>query len=248
MGLIFAKLWGFFCNQEHKVIIVGLDNAGKTTILYQFLMNEVVHTSPTIGSNVEEIVVKSTHFLMWDIGGQESLRSSWNTYYSNTELAESLMDAVRRQNKSFARQQFGQTAAAAGSCVRAGRGQSFIILVVDSTDRERTGHLQGGAVQDACPRGSAQGSFLLRPHRRGTLPGLGVDDVQSRTQITHPCCLNCGDGACSHPPSQAVPAQPQPSEAAPVLSLTPTHHGFLQHRYSGTLSNPPHLPPGPDGV
>ncbi|RXN17352.1 ADP-ribosylation factor 5B [Labeo rohita] len=72
-------------NQEHKVIIVGLDNAGKTTILYQFLMNEVVHTSPTIGSNVEEIVVKKTHFLMWDIGGQESLRSSWNTYYSNTE-------------------------------------------------------------------------------------------------------------------------------------------------------------------
>ncbi|KAM6089209.1 ADP-ribosylation factor-like protein 5B isoform 2-T2 [Chlamydotis macqueenii] len=85
MGLIFAKLWSLFGNQEHKVIIVGLDNAGKTTILYQFLMNEVVHTSPTIGSNVEEIVVKNTHFLMWDIGGQESLRSSWNTYYSNTE-------------------------------------------------------------------------------------------------------------------------------------------------------------------
>lgn len=51
------------------------------------LMNEVVHTSPTIGSNVEEIVVKNTHFLMWDIGGQESLRSSWNTYYSNTEVS-----------------------------------------------------------------------------------------------------------------------------------------------------------------
>lgn len=46
----------------------------------------MVHTSPTIGSNVEEIVVKNTHFLMWDIGGQESLRSSWNTYYSNTEV------------------------------------------------------------------------------------------------------------------------------------------------------------------
>lgn len=49
-------------------------------------MNEVVHTSPTIGSNVEEIVVNNTHFLMWDIGGQESLRSSWNTYYTNTEV------------------------------------------------------------------------------------------------------------------------------------------------------------------
>ncbi|GCB73629.1 hypothetical protein scyTo_0002709 [Scyliorhinus torazame] len=85
MGMFLAKLMGLFCNQEHKVIIVGLDNAGKTTILYQFLMNEVVHTSPTIGSNVEEIVVKNTHFLMWDIGGQDMLRSTWSTYYTNTE-------------------------------------------------------------------------------------------------------------------------------------------------------------------
>ncbi|KTF85335.1 hypothetical protein cypCar_00006444 [Cyprinus carpio] len=82
-----ASYTGYNCHfsTEHKVIIVGLDNAGKTTILYQFSMNEVVHTSPTIGSNVEEIVVNNTHFLMWDIGGQESLRSSWNTYYTNTE-------------------------------------------------------------------------------------------------------------------------------------------------------------------
>ena len=50
------------------------------------LTNEVVHTRPTIGSNVEEIVLQKTHFLMWDIGGQESLRSTWNTYYSNTEV------------------------------------------------------------------------------------------------------------------------------------------------------------------
>ncbi|KAH9371170.1 hypothetical protein HPB48_005640 [Haemaphysalis longicornis] len=49
------------------------------------LMNEVVHTSPTIGSNVEEVVWKNVHFIMWDLGGQESLRATWNTYYSNAE-------------------------------------------------------------------------------------------------------------------------------------------------------------------
>uniref|UniRef100_A0A8C1E953 ADP-ribosylation factor-like 8 n=3 Tax=Cyprinus carpio TaxID=7962 RepID=A0A8C1E953_CYPCA len=105
MGLIFAKLWSFFCNQEHKVIIVGLDNAGKTTILYQFLMNEVVHTSPTIGSNVEEIVVKKTHFLMWDIGGQESLRSSWNTYYSNTEFIILVVDSTDRERLAISKEE-----------------------------------------------------------------------------------------------------------------------------------------------
>uniref|UniRef100_A0A2I2ZCN9 ADP ribosylation factor like GTPase 5B n=1 Tax=Gorilla gorilla gorilla TaxID=9595 RepID=A0A2I2ZCN9_GORGO len=86
MRIFFPRTWRLFDHQEHKVIIVGLDNAGKTTILYQFSMNEVVHTSPIIGSNVEEIVINNTHFLMWDIGGQESFRSSWNTYYTNTEL------------------------------------------------------------------------------------------------------------------------------------------------------------------
>ena len=80
---------------EHKICIVGLDNAGKTTILYQFLMNEVVHTSPTIGSNVEEVVWKNIHFIMWDLGGQDSLRAAWNTYYSNTEVSAHPKNAGR---------------------------------------------------------------------------------------------------------------------------------------------------------
>lgn len=79
---------------EHKIVMVGLDNAGKTTILYQFLMNEVVHTSPTIGSNVEEVTFRNIHFLVWDLGGQQSLRSAWSTYYTNTEVFESRMCIV----------------------------------------------------------------------------------------------------------------------------------------------------------
>ncbi|MBZ3877830.1 ADP-ribosylation factor-like protein 5B [Sciurus carolinensis] len=68
-------------------------------------MNEVVHTSPTIGSNVEEIVVKNTHFLMWDIGGQESLRSSWNTYYSNTEFIILVVDSIDRERLAITKEE-----------------------------------------------------------------------------------------------------------------------------------------------
>jgi len=50
------------------------------------LMNEVVQTSPTIGSNVEEIIWKNVRFIMWDIGGQESLRNTWNSYFTNTKV------------------------------------------------------------------------------------------------------------------------------------------------------------------
>ncbi|XP_064171446.1 ADP-ribosylation factor-like protein 5B isoform X2 [Anguilla rostrata] len=97
MGLLFAKLMTVFGDKEHKVILVGLDNAGKTTILYQFLTKEAVHTSPTIGSNVEEIAVRKTRFLVWDIGGQESLRASWNSYYCNTEIVILVVDSTDRE-------------------------------------------------------------------------------------------------------------------------------------------------------
>lgn len=54
------------------------------------LTKEAVHTSPTIGSNVEEIKVRNSNFLVWDIGGQESVRTNWNSYYCNTEVQSTL--------------------------------------------------------------------------------------------------------------------------------------------------------------
>ncbi|KAI9316832.1 P-loop containing nucleoside triphosphate hydrolase protein [Dichotomocladium elegans] len=66
MGIIFSNLWSrLFSKAPVKIIIVGLDNAGKTTILYRLLMNQVVTTTPTIGSNVEQIEYKNIRFLMW---------------------------------------------------------------------------------------------------------------------------------------------------------------------------------------
>jgi len=106
MGLVFAKLWGMFSgNEEHKIIIVGLDNAGKSTILYQFLMNEVVHTSPTLGSNVEEVTYKNVKFLMWDLGGQDSLRQGWSAYYCNTEFVILVVDSTDRDRLSLSKEE-----------------------------------------------------------------------------------------------------------------------------------------------
>jgi len=98
MGGIFAKLWNrFFGYAEFKVLILGLDNAGKTTILYKLFLNEVVATTPTIGSNVEELVYKNIRFLMWDLGGQEILRPSWNTFYINSHAVVLVVDSTDRE-------------------------------------------------------------------------------------------------------------------------------------------------------
>lgn len=59
-------------------------------------MEEVVHTSPTLGSNVEEVVWKNIHFIMWDLGGQDSLRQGWQAYYTNTEVKEKINSKLKK--------------------------------------------------------------------------------------------------------------------------------------------------------
>lgn len=97
MGIMMTRLMRlFWSKKEVKIVLVGLDNSGKTTILYKLLLNEVVATTPTIGSNVEEVIYKNIHFLMWDVGGQESLRQSWSTYYVNTSAVILVVDSSDR--------------------------------------------------------------------------------------------------------------------------------------------------------
>lgn len=53
-----------------KVVMLGLDGAGKTTILYSLKLGEVLMTIPTIGFNVEQLNYKTINFIVWDVGGQ----------------------------------------------------------------------------------------------------------------------------------------------------------------------------------
>jgi ADP-ribosylation factor-like protein 5B len=68
-------------------------------------MNEVVHTSPTIGSNVEEILWRNFKFIMWDIGGQESLRQAWSTYYSSTKIVILVVDSTDKERLTVSKEE-----------------------------------------------------------------------------------------------------------------------------------------------
>ncbi|CAG8576543.1 5891_t:CDS:2 [Dentiscutata erythropus] len=62
---LLARLWG---EKEVRILILGLDGAGKTTILYRLQIGEVVTTIPTIGFNVETVTYKNIKFQVWDLG------------------------------------------------------------------------------------------------------------------------------------------------------------------------------------
>ena len=89
---IFAECCGcckdccpLFGKKEVKILMLGLDNAGKTTILYQLKMGETVKTIPTNGFNIETIEYKKVLFTIWDVGGQDKIKVTWEHYYQNTD-------------------------------------------------------------------------------------------------------------------------------------------------------------------
>ena len=77
LGLSKALFLRLFGKKDVRILMVGLDAAGKTTILYKLKLGEIVTTIPTIGFNVETVEYKNISFTVWDVGGQDKIRPLW---------------------------------------------------------------------------------------------------------------------------------------------------------------------------
>ncbi|XP_018955408.2 ADP-ribosylation factor 4-like [Cyprinus carpio] len=86
MGVFFSNLLSrLFEKKAMRLLMVGLDAAGKTTVLYKLKLGEVVTTIPTLGFNVETVEYRNISFTVWDVGGQDVIRRLWRHYYQNTK-------------------------------------------------------------------------------------------------------------------------------------------------------------------
>merc|ERR1712086_781392 len=104
-GKVFAGLVG---KKDCRILMVGLDAAGKTTILYKLKLGEVVTTIPTIGFNVETVEYKNIAFTVWDVGGQDKIRPLWRHYYTNTEGIIFVVDSNDRDRVDEARDELSR--------------------------------------------------------------------------------------------------------------------------------------------
>ncbi|XP_064399723.1 ADP-ribosylation factor-like protein 1 [Halichondria panicea] len=104
MGGLFTRLFsGLWGAKELRILILGLDGAGKTTILYRLQVGEVVTTIPTIGFNVETVTYKNLKFQVWDLGGQTSIRPYWRCYYANTDAIIYVVDSADRDRLAISK-------------------------------------------------------------------------------------------------------------------------------------------------
>merc|ERR1712124_46382 len=120
MGLAFSLVWNqFIGKKDQRILMVGLDAAGKTTVLYKLKLGEVLTTIPTIGFNVETVEYKNIKFTVWDVGGQDKIRKLWRHYYQGTEGLIFVVDSSDRDRIERSRGPM-VLASAEDACKRAG--------------------------------------------------------------------------------------------------------------------------------
>lgn len=103
MGGSFGKL-----DQPVHLVMLGLDSAGKSTVLYRLKFDQYVDTMPTVGFNCEKVKgttgkAKGVSFMIWDVGGQDKVRPLWRSYTRNTDGIVFVVDSVDTERLEEAR-------------------------------------------------------------------------------------------------------------------------------------------------
>ncbi|PKI84367.1 Arf GTPase arl1 [Malassezia vespertilionis] len=109
MGVTFSSLldrvWFWRRDVPLRILMLGLDSAGKTTILYRLQLGNVISTIPTIGFNVESVEYKNIQMQVWDLGGQSSIRPYWRCYFADTAAIIYVVDATDEERLPIARKE-----------------------------------------------------------------------------------------------------------------------------------------------
>ncbi len=158
MGQSISKLFdSIFGKKDARILMIGLDAAGKSTILYRLKLGKVVSTVPTMGFNVETVEYKNIRFTVWDIGAQTKIRTLYRVYLENTQGLIFVVDSSDKEkerielakeelHKMLAVEEMKETAL----LVFANKQDSAVMSVDEVTEKlelstldERDWHVQG---------------------------------------------------------------------------------------------------------
>ncbi len=92
-----TKLFG---SPEYRLLILGFDGCGKTSILYKLKLNEFIQTIPTIGFNVETVKYGNVDLTIWDVGGCDKIRPLIRHYFENTKGIIFIIDSQESERQS----------------------------------------------------------------------------------------------------------------------------------------------------
>lgn len=98
---------------QAQILLLGLDNAGKSTLLYKLKHDASVSTVPTIGFNVEMMVAKKNRrniaVTVWDVGGQRKMREHWKSFHQDAAAVVFVVDSSDTARMAEARRELENT-------------------------------------------------------------------------------------------------------------------------------------------
>ncbi|KAJ7188345.1 ADP-ribosylation factor family-domain-containing protein [Mycena filopes] len=160
MGANLSKALGkIFGNKEMRLLMLGLDAAGKTTILYKLKLNQSVTTIPTVGFNVETVTYKNVKFNVWDVGGQDKIRPLWRHYYTGTQGLVFVVDSQDRERLDEAKQELHR--------ILSDREMKECLLLVFANKQDLPGAMSPAEVTEK----------------------LGLHKMKDRSWYVHPRCV-----------------------------------------------------------
>ena len=104
MGAFLSRI--IFGSNDIRILLLGLDSAGKTTLLYKLKLGKYIETIPTIGFNLETVQYKNMTLTIWDVGGQDKLRQLWRHYYQDTRVIIFMIDVNDKERIELAGEEF----------------------------------------------------------------------------------------------------------------------------------------------
>ncbi|KAK2158411.1 hypothetical protein LSH36_171g08004 [Paralvinella palmiformis] len=84
-------------DKELRILLLGLDNAGKTTLLKSLASEDISHITPTQGFNIKSVQSSGFKLNVWDIGGQRKIRPYWRNYFENTDALIYVIDSADKK-------------------------------------------------------------------------------------------------------------------------------------------------------